>query len=101
MVTNQPYNKLTPAEDERLTLLIEECAEVIQAATKIQRHGYEGTYPDSGETNRAALERELGDLQWAITHLVRRGDVKSHVIIKASSDKARRVIPYLHHQNED
>ena len=95
------FNKLAPTEDERLTLLIEECAEVIQAATKIQRHGYEGTYPDSGETNRAALERELGDLTWAITRLTGCGDVKSHAIIKASSDKARRVIPYLHHQNED
>lgn len=66
------FNKLTPAEDERLAILIEECAEVIQAATKIQRHGYESTDPDSGETNRAALERERGDLQGAITHLVRR-----------------------------
>ena len=34
------FNKLTPAQAERLAILIEECGEVIQAATKILRHGY-------------------------------------------------------------
>ena len=95
------FNKLTPAEDERLTLLIEECAEVIQAATKIQRHGYAGAYPDSGETNRAALERELGDLTWAIQFMRAHGDVSGPCIAQAMNQKARRVAPYLHHQNED
>ena len=40
------FNRLSPAEDERLTVLAEECSEVIQAICKIQRHGYESFNPD-------------------------------------------------------
>ena len=40
------FNKLTPAEDERLAMLAEECAEVIQIVSKIQRHGYDSWHPD-------------------------------------------------------
>src|SRR6266702_712335 len=66
------YNGLTPAEDERLTLLAEECAEVIVAIAKIQRHGYESFDPTieipedmRPETNRQALTREMGDVRAA------------------------------------
>ena len=34
------YNELSPAQAERLAYLLEECAEVIKAGTKILRHGY-------------------------------------------------------------
>jgi hypothetical protein len=34
------FNKLTPAETERLAWLIEECGEVVKAGSKILRHGY-------------------------------------------------------------
>lgn len=52
---------ITEAERERLVLLAEECAEVIQAATKILRWGWESTY-DDGTTNLAQLRTELDDL---------------------------------------
>lgn len=38
------YNELTPEEHERLSLLMEECGEVVQIIGKIFRHGYE-RYP--------------------------------------------------------
>jgi hypothetical protein len=68
------YNNLTPAEDERLTILIEECGEVIQAACKIQRHGYVGRY-ETGEGNRFALECELGDVRHILDRMLAAGDV--------------------------
>ena len=56
------FNKLTPAQAERLAMLAEECGEVIQAVGKILRHGFESRHPNGGETNKDALLRELGDL---------------------------------------
>lgn len=52
---------MTNAEVERLVKLAEEASEVIQAAMKVIHHGYENRY-DDGETNRQALEREIGNL---------------------------------------
>ena len=58
----------TEREAERLHLLIEECGEVIQAATKILRHGYTNFHPDFPDTtNKTNLEREIGDLNFVIS----------------------------------
>ena len=62
----ESFNKLTPAEAERLALLSEECAEVIMAIGKILRHGFESRHPNGGPTNRQTLERECGDLRHAV-----------------------------------
>ena len=37
--------ELTNAQKERLDLLQEECAEIIQAVSKIKRFGFEGKHP--------------------------------------------------------
>jgi NTP pyrophosphatase (non-canonical NTP hydrolase) len=95
-----PFNKLTPAEAERLALLAEECSEVIQAVGKILRHGYESTNPTvfRGPTNRAALERELGDVGAAIAFLLAAGDVNGLRIEDFAAQKLKRVRIFLHHQ---
>jgi NTP pyrophosphatase (non-canonical NTP hydrolase) len=49
---------------ELLTILMEECAEVIQEASKIIRFGLDAEY--NGETAVQRLEKELGDLQCMI-----------------------------------
>lgn len=46
---------------ELLVVLMEECAEVIQEASKIIRFGEDAEY--NGETALSRLEKELGDLQ--------------------------------------
>lgn len=56
-------NPLTPREDEILSLLQEECAEVIQAVSKIRRFGWDSYHPnDPQKTNRVLLEDEVGDV---------------------------------------
>lgn len=50
--------------DELLTILMEECAEVIQEASKVIRFGAHAEY--SGDTPLSRLEKELGDLQCMI-----------------------------------
>lgn len=47
---------------EVLDILQEECAEVIQAVSKISRFGLDNFKPGKPKTNRAHLEEELGDM---------------------------------------
>ena len=92
------FSGLTPAELERLSLLVEECAEVQQIAMKIMRHGYDFHHPErSGTTNRNELEGELGDLMMAMDFVASRGDVDGKAVTKAMQDKYSRVWKWLHH----
>lgn len=57
-----------PAEDYMLTVLIEECAEVIQAASKCKRFGSDNHFEGYGN-NRERLSSEIGDLLGVIGSL--------------------------------
>lgn len=92
------FNGLSPAEAERLALLLEELGEAQQAIGKILRHGYESSHPAGGETNRVALEREIGDVWCAIEMMFSAGDLNALSATAASELKALRVHHYLHHQ---
>ncbi len=94
---NNNFNKLTPAETERLTLLVEEASEVIQVVGKIFRHGFESYHPDTFETNRKALERELGDLKFAVDFLCKNRDIDMNYIEIYCDIKKHKVNKYLHH----
>lgn len=89
---------LTPAELERLALLVEEMGEAHQAIGKIMRHGYESRHPDGGPTNREALERELGDVDAAVSMLCNSGDLRKYEIAQRELQKSQSVKRYLHHQ---
>lgn len=52
--------KLT--HDELLILLIEECSEVTQAATKCLRFGYDVDHGTGYGNNRESLAKEMGEL---------------------------------------
>jgi hypothetical protein len=55
--------------DELLVLLIEECGEVIQAATKCLRFGFDVDHGVDYGNNRMVLSRELGDLMGVVDGL--------------------------------
>lgn len=93
------FNKLTPAEAERLALLAEECGEVVQAVGKILRHGYASRHPDGGDSNRQLLQRELGDVAAAVKLMHLRGDVADATISGYRDLKLQKVKRYLHHQD--
>lgn len=72
---------------------IEECAEVIQAISKIQRFGMF----NSGYDNRKQLETEIGQLQYMLNMLIlewkldywtiKQGEIdKSHALTKYAKD---------------
>ena len=95
----QHFNGLTPAEAERLAMLAEECAEVIQAAGKILRNGYGSCHPDHPRvTNRALLGREVTDLL-AVLYLME-GDFDTLPFEdSAEADNAAlRKLRFTHHQ---
>lgn len=91
------FNGLTPEQDEALALIAEECAEVIQAVSKIQRHGLSSEHPVSGEVNSDTLQKEVGDLMAAL----RIGEVQFLItwgsVIAARDRKLLAVTRYLHH----
>lgn len=97
------FNELTPAEAERLAFLIEECGEVIQAAAKILRHGYESYDPtdNSKGTNRDMLGRELGNVDAVISLLQRGGDYQSKRLTEGARAKLRSLQHYAHHQPKE
>jgi len=101
MMPTMHFNKLSEAEQERLAILIEECAEVVQVGCKILRHGYEsdnnGKLP---ETNRQQLQRELGDLLHALDRMETAADVSGVELLKRKISKPAHIQPYLHHQGE-
>jgi NTP pyrophosphatase (non-canonical NTP hydrolase) len=47
---------------EVMDILQEECAEVIQAVSKVSRFGIDNYKPGKPKTNREHLEEELGDV---------------------------------------
>lgn len=91
------FNGLTASEHERLSLLMEECGEVVHAIGKIFRHGFESNW-NGGETNRQMLARELGDLGVAITFLLVSKDYPDDIANVAYKLKVKKLPQFLHHQ---
>lgn len=92
------FNKLSPAEAERLAYLMEECAEVQQCIGKILRHGYDSYNPHAPEkgNNRQQLIQELRDLAGAIARMEKANDLGSGALSYANPDKGAT---YMHHQH--
>lgn len=99
---SEHFNKLQPAEDERLALLAEECAEVIQAVAKIQRHGYDSCDPTNPQCpgNRKLLEVEAGQVAHALALMIKAGDITQEGMDAAFAARIEKVKKYLHHQAE-
>lgn len=93
------FNQLTPAEAERLAMLAEEAAEVIQIVGKILRHGYDSYHPNSPEiTNRDLLGFELTDF-YAVASSLCRDKVPEGSL--HDQDRAwMKKLRYAHHQEE-
>lgn len=58
----------------------EECAEVIQAISKVFRFGMDDVHPTTQKSNKDSLEEELGDLVCMIEMMMQRGIVDQDVV---------------------
>lgn len=84
-------------QEECLNILQEECAEVIQAASKIKRFGVIGEPINTTLTNRESLEMELGDVL-ALIYMVCDSDLGISIegVEKARLNKMTRLSKYMH-----
>ena len=87
------------AEEERLALLAEECAEVIVKVGKILRHGYDSINPDNPDEgdNRLQLMKELSDVAFCFELLNRAGDIDMDIINGMSMETRVEKRRYLHY----
>ena len=92
---------------ERLNMLSEECAEVIQIISKIQRHGWSPYHSDdvSKTMNYHLLLKEIADVQAVITGMVLNGDIalpdELIPISEPSIEVWQRKLKWTHHQNKE
>lgn len=90
------FNELRPDQTERLAMLAEECAEIIQVIGKILRHGYDSYHPDSPNvTNRDLLNREIVDVLSVIDRVELLDLPERESTIEEAWEKKLR---YSHHQ---
>lgn len=74
-------NKLTKAEEEMLTILMEECGEIVQAASKIIRHGKYSEHPRlPGINNMEHLIKECADFECMMDMLSRQYEGFRHAV---------------------
>lgn len=84
---------LTDFERELLVILMEECAEVIQAASKLVRFGKENR-PDNGESNVCTLSVEYGEVL-AVAEMVEDAGLIAPAAIGAGMDRKRERLAHF------
>jgi len=89
--------QVTDHQEECLNILQEECAEVIQAASKIKRFGVVGKNTNTVLTNLENLEMELGDVLALVDMVTNAGlGVTKEGIEKARINKMERLARFMH-----
>jgi len=79
-------------DSEVLLIAQEECAEVIQAISKVFRFGMDDEY--KGQTNREHLEEEIGDLMCMIDLLIDQGIVSESAVMTAKNEKLNKLMTW-------
>ncbi len=97
---NNPFNKLTAAQAERLAVLFEECGEIVQAVGKTLRHGYDSRHPHKpGPDNREYIQDEISDLVAWISFMVAHGDFTEQGCMRDIDARISAKLRYCHHQD--
>lgn len=92
-----PHMDLDHAQLERLAILAEELGEAQRAVGKILRHGYNSMWPKTnGFSNREILEKELGDVVFAIKFLSQHLDINDVHVVNHSKDKYKTIGQWLY-----
>lgn len=76
---------------EILLIAQEECAEVIQAISKIFRFGFDAQHPNEDRNNLQRLEEELGDLVCMIGLIMNKKIVSESSVESAAEMKLKKL----------
>ncbi len=87
--------------NEVMDIAQEECAEVIQAISKIRRFGIDNAKPGKDQTNREHLEEELGDVLAMVDILMINDVVKWGNLHKAKRAKIEKLKTWSNIPNLD
>jgi len=82
---------ITDKLDEALTILAEECGELVQVISKIRRFGIED---NSVKNKREWLAQEIGDVAAMIDILLDQGEVTPEIIEQAKQNKKDKLRVY-------
>lgn len=83
---------ITNHERVLLVILGEECGEIVQVASKIQRFGFESYHPnDPNTTNRDLLEQEIADFLAVVGLLTAHGYVRNDKIAAGITPKLEKL----------
>lgn len=93
------------AELERISILGEECGEIVQAIGKVMRHGWTATMDMGPElemqfNNRSDLEREIGNLYAAVDMMAEAGDLDMAKISDASIEHREKLRDFTYYQKD-
>jgi hypothetical protein len=93
---------MNEAERERLAMLAEECAEVIQIIGKILRHGYDSYHPNDPQmiTNRELLIRELQDIEGVVYGMCMNDDIDPPICTAEPENTWDKKLKWTHYQQE-
>jgi NTP pyrophosphatase (non-canonical NTP hydrolase) len=80
---------MNSVETEIMDIAQEECAEVIQAISKVRRFGFESVH--NGKDNREHLEEEIGDLVCMFDLMREKGLIRWDNVIEASEKKREKL----------
>lgn len=95
IASSPPARPPTAHQREVAELLIEECAEVIQRATKLLRFGVEEVQPGQPLDNADRLSLEIGDALEVIDRAVRAGIARPPAIGQGRENKRRQLARYM------
>jgi len=85
-------NMMNDRVKETMVILQEECAEVIQAVSKIMRFGLDSTYPtEDSATTKECLTMEVGQLLCMVNLLVEQGIINEDAMIAAMDHKTEKL----------
>lgn len=91
LILDTPAHIVNP--NEALYILMEECAEVTQAISKILRFGWDAVNPmvESDQNNKSHLEEEMGDLLAMIEIVTERYTLSAEAIQDAKLNKINKL----------
>ena len=99
------FNGLSADEAERLAMLSEECAEVIQVIGKILRHGYDSSNPNTAShgvfnpSNYTLLVKELNDIGAVVYGMTMARDfTEDEFTLDHQAEIWKKKLRWTHHQ---
>ena len=88
-------------QKEVMLIAQEECAEVIQAISKVFRFGMDDVHPTTNKSNRDSLEEEVGDLLCMIELMQQCGIVNPTNVLNANVSKRIKLMKWSSIFNEE